>query len=974
MKNLTRVLVLALVFSMLLSSVAFGATFTDVEDGTAIAEATDVLAALEILKGDPEGTFRPNDVITRAEVVAVANRLQGLSSAAQAAAGSSIYTDVAADAWYAGDVNLATQMGIIAGDGNGLFRPNDSVKYEEAVKIMVKALGYQDNYVNAKGGWPTGYLVIASEANVTKGLNGTAGQDAYRGVVARLAYNSLNAPMFVQKGYNSDGTFQYGTDVTAQLAYDKLGALKVDLEINDNAATTTTLKTGEFKATIVGHYNEYDGNLVKYAASNGEFTFVTGSQKYLKGNTNIDEFVGYTVTAFVEENDEGNWVVKAFTIPANKNTSVEIADATKIQLTTATKYPSTTGALSVYDEDVDTTNALYDLSETPAIYVNGVKKTGATIDADVAGKVGSVTLLDNGNDGAFDYIFVTTYVTDVVTEVYGQNKKIGMTNDVIDLTNAIEGKKGYSYSLTLDGADIEVADLQEDDVLSYSVDAGKKNYKILVSRETVSGVIEEADVYATSQLKWVYVVDGEGYGLANINASNIASAVGINSVEPGDEGKLYIDAFGKIAMFEKTSASSSNYAFIVAMGEYENVGETTYEIQLFTKDAELVTYTLSEKLKVNGTKATNAAASYAAVLAEIGTADVAVDADSNPIANIGLYDDATTADYADRLVTYTVNSQGIVTALDFAGSDPEFNKVVPSSTVQYSAKTGSFGVNGVTDNTVIFNIPTAAGTTKEDLAISAASSLAEDTDYSLAFFAIDEDTDEIGAMLLTNAPVVIGEDQNLAVFLKAMKASNAEGDDVYKVTFLQAGEEVTITTDVDCDDKEDFVDATVFAKGDLFAYSTNAAGDMDKYEIIANIADLDGTSPAYGEKVDIDVDDAQYEFAFVTDKNATAKTLTLGTIASVASGVATMDGYAWKRAIDENAAFTVIDLNKSVSSTLRVQAGSFAEIQKLALVGGKLADEDRDVAVFLKYYDGDVIDVIIVKGLAANNFGVALAE
>ena len=32
-----------------------------------------MLAALEILKGDPEGTFRPNDVITRAEVVTVTN-------------------------------------------------------------------------------------------------------------------------------------------------------------------------------------------------------------------------------------------------------------------------------------------------------------------------------------------------------------------------------------------------------------------------------------------------------------------------------------------------------------------------------------------------------------------------------------------------------------------------------------------------------------------------------------------------------------------------------------------------------------------------------------------------------------------------------------------------------------------------------------------------------------------------------------
>ena len=212
----------------MISSAAFAASFTDVEDGSAVAEATNVLSDLGILYGYEDGSFGPDKTITRAELVAVANRLQGLSDAAKAAGGVTAYTDVPADEWYAGDVNLATQMGVISGDGNGLFRPNDPVKYEEAVKMIVASLGYTQKYVEEKGGWPTGYLVIASEANVTKGLSNTAGTEAPRGIVARLAFNALTSPRMVLSSYASDGTAVYAPNTANILLDDKLATYRLE--------------------------------------------------------------------------------------------------------------------------------------------------------------------------------------------------------------------------------------------------------------------------------------------------------------------------------------------------------------------------------------------------------------------------------------------------------------------------------------------------------------------------------------------------------------------------------------------------------------------------------------------------------------------------------------------------------------------------------------------------------------------------
>ena len=660
MKNLTRVLVLALVFSMIISTVAFGATFTDVEAGTPVAEATDVLAGLGILKGYEDGTFGPDKVITRAEVVAVANRLQGLSDAAKGAAGTTIYTDVAADAWYAGDVNLATQMGIISGDGNGLFRPEDSVKYEEAVKIMVAALGYQNNYVLAKGGWPTGYLVIASEAGVTKGITAGAGQDAYRGIVARLAYNSIDAPMMVSDGYNSDGTYQYKAKEDKQLGYDKLGVYKFDAVVADTSLTDGTLDTDEVKVDVKGAYKIYDGNFwtnsgVAYTAKNGV--------KLLTGATDVAKYLGYTVTLFAKEDDMGAMELVAMTVPAKKNSTVALEDATLIT--------STLTGINYKDEDADIDED-YDLDGSYALYVNGVNDATPSVAEIALG--GKVEILDNDDDGDYDYVFVTRYVTDIVTDVYAGNTKIALENrGVIDLTNAIKGKAGYAYTITLDGEAIDIADLKEDDVISFA-DAGKV-VDIIVSREIVTAAIEEIG-------GGKYVIEGTEY--------EVASDLSIGTVSAGDEGDFYIDAFGYIAKFEKSKTTASNYGFVIGMGAYTSVGETAYEVKILAKDGSVATYELATKVTTNVTNDANGdttTGDYGKVLAGAKVnADVVnawalneFGANGNGDPDLALLTSATTSNltaYAKRMITYKVNSDGKLSTIIFADSSAANSELV----------------------------------------------------------------------------------------------------------------------------------------------------------------------------------------------------------------------------------------------------------------------------------------------------------
>lgn len=70
-------------------------------------------------------------------------RLLDKEEEALASVGKTKFTDVSADHWASGYINVASQAGIINGDGNGLFRPGDEVTYEEAVKMVVCACGFR---------------------------------------------------------------------------------------------------------------------------------------------------------------------------------------------------------------------------------------------------------------------------------------------------------------------------------------------------------------------------------------------------------------------------------------------------------------------------------------------------------------------------------------------------------------------------------------------------------------------------------------------------------------------------------------------------------------------------------------------------------------------------------------------------------------------------------------------------------------
>ncbi|WP_422486738.1 S-layer homology domain-containing protein [Gudongella sp. DL1XJH-153] len=234
-KHLALVLALVMVLSSF-SFVSAAPDFADVKD-TMYEEAVDRLELLNVLKGYPDGTFRPDNSISRAEFAAVAVRARGLEGVAVAAAGlPSGFSDVPANHWAAGYVGTAASMGIVNGIGNGMFAPAAPVKYEEAVTMLVRALGYE-NDAQAKGGYPFGYLIVAEEIDLLDDVRATQGTWASRGMVAMLTDNALEIPMMISVGSGDDARWIVsGEDRTdEQRLLDFMGFEKVNgvVEVQD---------------------------------------------------------------------------------------------------------------------------------------------------------------------------------------------------------------------------------------------------------------------------------------------------------------------------------------------------------------------------------------------------------------------------------------------------------------------------------------------------------------------------------------------------------------------------------------------------------------------------------------------------------------------------------------------------------------------------------------------------------------------
>ena len=135
--SMTRAEVAQMFYALLLNKdVTITKTFSDVPADAWYATAVNTLASLGMVSGDPDGAFRPNDPITRAEFCVIA-----LAFAYEPENAVCYFGDVSRSDWFYTYVAQAASYGWIGGYTNGNFGPNDRITRAQVTTIVNNMLG-----------------------------------------------------------------------------------------------------------------------------------------------------------------------------------------------------------------------------------------------------------------------------------------------------------------------------------------------------------------------------------------------------------------------------------------------------------------------------------------------------------------------------------------------------------------------------------------------------------------------------------------------------------------------------------------------------------------------------------------------------------------------------------------------------------------------------------------------------------------
>ena len=552
-KAVTGILALTFAMAPMASLTAKASILPEEILGTRYEEPAQLLAALRIMVGDDDGAFRLDDKIKRSEVAKMAVHALGLEDLADSAKGESKFPDVSVNHWANGYINIATSQGLIEGDDNGNFRPNDSITYAEAMAIFVRALGYEV-MAEDKGGFPNGYIVVAGNNGMTKNVQGSSNQAITRGNVAYLTSNSLEVKLMERVGYGENASYEV-TDKT--LLKDKLKVTKLEGQVSAIPATSL----------------EGESNLDKGEIKIGDTIYETAY--------NMNNLFGYNVEYYVKENKAGEDEVILALAKKEKNASIKIEADLFEGITTKNEKK----AIEYYEKEDATKSTISAIEDNAKLIFNGKAAELSDENLNMKDKAGNITMLDTDRNGIYDIVFVTSLYNIVVDEVTSNGK-------IIDKYGAPTIKLGddenISYRILRGLQEIKVSELKEFDVLSVAKSKDGELFDIVVSNEKVSGKITGTDEDG------VYI-NGEHYKVAK-NHEEV--------LKIGTEGTFYLDIEGKIAAVDNSVTASDNYGYLIRAYASEETETATFRI--FTKEGKDLTFKSNEKIRFNNLAKQNA--------------------------------------------------------------------------------------------------------------------------------------------------------------------------------------------------------------------------------------------------------------------------------------------------------------------------------------------------------------------------------
>lgn len=503
------------------------------------------LVSLGILEGDENGEIHGDSIMTRAQFCTVISRITGVYGTIKNLE-NDLFTDVDNTYWAKDYIVYCAKLGLVSGYGDNTFLPEAPVETYQAIKILVELLGY--GYKGkVYGGYPTGYIQVAREIGLLKGVDVT--EEATLNELSRLIYNALKVDLSLKAGISGD-----------QVIYEVYKGKNLLTEYLSMNVYEGVLD-GCYAVSILGNTellkNEITIDKVKYICNL---------------NYDLKEFIGKRVSVFYKYDSETMNAPEVMSIVCDDKNEIITLDVCDI--TSAANNVIT--YLDENDKDID-----IKFSSSIKYIVNYKYELSYDIKKLPNIKNGKVELIDNNGDNSYDILNVVKYETFVV-ENASENSISGKLNGhSIDLTNE---DKIVSVK-NRDGEAISLSKIKENTVL-FVVETAKV-IDITVSTDVISGTISSMGNGELEVLGTLYEISEE-------------YTVPSNAI--GGVADLYLDPNGRVAFIIEALSSDMKLGYFINI----NLPEDEYKdgfIKLLIENGSIVWYKLAEKINLGGTNA-----------------------------------------------------------------------------------------------------------------------------------------------------------------------------------------------------------------------------------------------------------------------------------------------------------------------------------------------------------------------------------
>lgn len=522
-------------------------------------------------------------------------------SGAQAA-----FFDDAKDHKYAEDIRLLCNLGIVNGDDDGNFNPDNSVSRIEFLTIVLRTLyDNQSLYLSAgdeyafddvpKEHWAYHEACFMRLMGITEGV-GENKFDPTATIALRDAVKILVSALSYQEVAETQGGYPNGYLQVAS---------SIGLMDNAQAANGEAMTRAEVAHLVAGVLDIEDNTeLKKTLLEKRKYSVIEGTvdavYELQMGKTLTPDQIQIGGTVYATDITllpcpqielVGRRVVAYYSPDADAIIHIEVKGEQDVLVIKSRDITGTPSITQYQYIDANNKTKSEKIENGVVIYNGELLGSGEITTAKLKPDSGEVTLMDTDGNRVYDMIYVKSYD---VYSVRSNNSgmiydRLGKQLDLSDIDDV------YVYE---GDTEVTVDAIKADDVISVMKSPSENRAWVYISRNTAEGRIDTTRTKGTATL---CEIDGEEHYISYVYsyALNKSSSYAV-SMKPGDYRKVYLDIYGEIAYAEATEADTvyPNYGYLISAQTSDEAGDQVAVVRILTKENKFKNFTISVDEKI----------------------------------------------------------------------------------------------------------------------------------------------------------------------------------------------------------------------------------------------------------------------------------------------------------------------------------------------------------------------------------------